>query len=355
MTMRPHVQRLEYGKRVAAFDGLRAFAAIYVVMFHIINAHPDFASMSVLAKSVVAAGANTVPIFFVLSGIFIMSSLRNLLETKTRPRTDFAIRRFFRIMPLWWILLIWMWWIGWLAPEVLFANSVFYFGDRILGSKWLAVVPAWSLAVEVCFYVVIGIFAKISVKTRGASLLIFWLLSCFVTVVWRYLAAEVLKIENFPMTTSPLNHISYFVAGIAIERWYHSGGRLESWLAPHQVKVMEILVIALLLLNSVPNFHIFPLEVLAPLIVILTGASTSFLNKLTSRRLSVELGRASYGIYILQVMAGLNAVRWFGSGGLLFAVLTQTTVSILFGLISYHAVERPFIALGRRWQSARLS
>src|SRR4051794_7583702 len=113
--------------RNAAFDGLRGWAAVCVVMFHRAAGHEAYASFSPLVKSVFLVGSRMVPIFFVLSGIFITSSLRIAFETRIRPRTDFALRRVFRIVPLWWLTLIWMYSLGQSSAEVLLANSVFFF------------------------------------------------------------------------------------------------------------------------------------------------------------------------------------------------------------------------------------
>lgn len=340
--------------RSTAFDGLRGFAAIYVVMFHLAYSHPDFASLSTIAKSIVIAGSRTVPIFFVLSGIFVTSSLRKILETKMRPLRDFVVRRFFRIMPLWWILLIWMFGLEQISSKVLFANAIFYFGDLKLDSKWLPVVPAWSLAVEVCFYIFIAIFARVVVSAKRNATFVAWFIGCLATAVWRALGRGAFGLDSFQVSSFALDHLSYFVAGIAIEKWHHDGGRLESWFEPNHVKLLEAVAVALFLLSAVPNFYILPLEILAPLIVLLSGCSTGVLGKFFGSFPLRSIGLASYGIYILQNFAAYCAGRWIGGSSLAFVVFWYTLTTIAFGIISYWTIERPFIKLGRKLQSSKL-
>src|SRR5690242_5359443 len=80
-------------------DGLRAFAVLLVATFHV-NVDPSSSLRSMLG------GLIGVELFFVLSGFLITSLL--IEEEASRGRVDltaFYIRRSFRILPLYYLIL----------------------------------------------------------------------------------------------------------------------------------------------------------------------------------------------------------------------------------------------------------
>jgi peptidoglycan/LPS O-acetylase OafA/YrhL len=84
------------GGRLPALDVVRAVAVLEVVLFHVRGSR--FSKLQ---------GYRGVDIFFILSGLLITSLA--LREERTRGRVDiqaFALRRFFRIFPLYWLMLL---------------------------------------------------------------------------------------------------------------------------------------------------------------------------------------------------------------------------------------------------------
>jgi peptidoglycan/LPS O-acetylase OafA/YrhL len=319
-------------------------------MFHLTYSHPDFSSLSLFARSLVIAGSHTVQIFFVLSGIFITSSMRHLLETQKRPRLEFAIRRAIRILPLWWILLFWMFATRQISGEVFGANALFFFGTLQLKSKWLPFAQAWSLSVEVCFYVLIAAWARSAVLAKLNTSIVAWVACCFVAAASRFIGSDIFALDEFQLTSNIFSNLSYFAAGLAIEKWHHQGGRLERWLTTRQVIILELLCIGFFVLSSIPPFRVLPLEVIAPSIVILTSSSVGLLAKTMGSWPLRILGLASYGIYILQDAASYYAGRWFGVTSLVQILFFHTVTAIVFGIISCFVIERPLIALGKKLQ-----
>ena len=95
-------------------DVLRFFAAFIVVIFHLNEAIPHVNNWY---RNLIKYGWLGVPIFFVISGYFIIQS-----ADYTKSIKDFLTRRFFRIFPGYWFSLL----VVLLATEV----QKIYLGDN---------------------------------------------------------------------------------------------------------------------------------------------------------------------------------------------------------------------------------
>jgi peptidoglycan/LPS O-acetylase OafA/YrhL len=155
--------------RVAALDGLRAVAIGLVVVCHYYAIVPTPAGSVVhdWLRRATSLGYSGVDLFFVLSG-FLIGGI--LLDHRAAPRLlpAFYARRFFRIVPLY-LLLLATYFVGREIPGLRGLNHGTYFfspvpvwsygvfGQNIamswmqdIGPYWLG--PTWSLAVEEQFY-----------------------------------------------------------------------------------------------------------------------------------------------------------------------------------------------------------
>lgn len=110
-------------------DGLRAFAAFSVVIFHVLCQPHYMEGKGELYKSVVISGASLVQVFFVISGYFIFESIKSISNGFQNPHLVFFLKRFFRIIPVWILALTIMLVKGEISWLGYFANLVFYFGD----------------------------------------------------------------------------------------------------------------------------------------------------------------------------------------------------------------------------------
>ena len=89
--------------RLHSLDGLRGFAAVAVAFFHYGNnssspLHFEF------SKWLLSKGSWPVPIFFCLSGFLIYQNYLNQARHEKKVNGNFYIRRFLRIIPLWWLV-----------------------------------------------------------------------------------------------------------------------------------------------------------------------------------------------------------------------------------------------------------
>lgn len=159
--------------RIPELDGLRGIAILSVVCIHYINGQgPTGGPITTLLQKFVALGWSGVDLFFVLSG-FLIGGI--LLDARGSPNyfKTFYVRRFFRIIPIYyaWVLLYVL--LVTLAGHVvqvhsnsgrpeelgapiyvhfLFLQNVWPITLAGLAGAWLT--PTWSLAVEEQFYLV---------------------------------------------------------------------------------------------------------------------------------------------------------------------------------------------------------
>jgi peptidoglycan/LPS O-acetylase OafA/YrhL len=155
--MMPDVKSRKSEGRVLELDGMRGVAIWMVLVLHILFGYKNppgalrYVPNSVL--EVLGHGWLGVDLFFLLSGFLITGIL---LETRHWPHyfRNFYIRRFLRIMPLYFTMLaIWScfyrrWWSYFLLSAVFGANLSSLFHIRVPHGPGVM----WSLAIEEQFY-----------------------------------------------------------------------------------------------------------------------------------------------------------------------------------------------------------
>jgi peptidoglycan/LPS O-acetylase OafA/YrhL len=159
---------------VRGLDGLRAVAALLVLVFHVAEATGLSDGTSLIAYTLRPWGALGVSIFFVISGFllyrpFVTAQFRD----EPQPPVDrYLVRRALRIFPAYWVAFV--------TFVYVFGDprrTVHGFGDLATlltlqqgydSDKVLAGVPvAWTLTIEVTFYVFLPLFAMLPVALAG--------------------------------------------------------------------------------------------------------------------------------------------------------------------------------------------
>ena len=161
--------------RMQFLDTCRALAVIYVVFFHTIGIwnleYPDS------IKRFVQFGGSAVMLFFVVSGFSLCHTMRKHLDTSV-PILSYASARFFRIAPLYYLLLI----ITILrdyylrdivhSPEKIVYSSFLIFNfspEYAKGIVW----ASWTVGVEVLFYALFPfLFKVLDTLTKKVNFLI---------------------------------------------------------------------------------------------------------------------------------------------------------------------------------------
>jgi peptidoglycan/LPS O-acetylase OafA/YrhL len=147
--------------RFPLMDGLRAIAAMSIVLTHC-SGLTGFNTAKALGAYTARLNAG-VALFFVLSGFLLYRPfLAARFEGRPRPRIrDYARRRLLRIVPAYWLALtVLAATVG--LPGVFSHDWFAYYGFlQIYSPNWIlgGIGPAWSLCVEMSFYVALPLIA----------------------------------------------------------------------------------------------------------------------------------------------------------------------------------------------------
>ena len=323
-------------------DGLRAIAVISVILYH---AFPEIFS----------SGFIGVDIFFVISGYVISQSINYQLQSSRFSFLYFWKRRFLRLMPVAFLVLVVNFLIGLtlLSPNQLielsqsilaflgFGANIFFWqstGYFETDSALKPLLHLWSLSIEQQFYLVFPLALLMLYKRRlNPNLLTIFFFLSFFLMVW----ASIYKPSaNFYLIPTRIWEflIGYFCVIHQNKVSPTTSGRLE-------ILGLSLIVISIFLLNpdsKWPN----PLAILptlgSALILLDSSSKESFTKRILSSRLLVLIGLASYSLYlwhqpILAYGAHLEKIL-----GVPIPAIYPIILCIPVSFISWRLVEIPF-------------
>jgi peptidoglycan/LPS O-acetylase OafA/YrhL len=347
---------VNHDSRLAELDGLRAIAALMVVLFHYCNRWWDVLPYGPAIRPAAQYGYYGVSLFFIISGFVISMSLENCPSAKV-----FARRRALRLLPAMFVCsmvtFLLMWWIdtpftesqrqGWTG----FISSWTFIHPRILQvflpvDYWIDGVY-WSLYEEVKFYILIAIS-------------FFFLNPLYLTPIFTALmiaggiAHWTLLPESAPALLADQllfpEYLPLFCAGIAFYRLYKGQGSLQIWL---------VLGLALALSMSV-RAGIGPKIFTALLFgLFLTLIYRRGWMRWLANPILVWIGLASYPLYLLHQNIGVGMMSmvpaqimntWF------YPIAILIAASMVVGASLVHRwIELPVQSLSRRRRKPRAS
>ena len=379
------------GRHVRAVDGLRALAALLVVFAHVggFAVAPDRAPFGDLAS---ALAHFAVTIFFTVSAFVLY---RPFIAARAAGAPEpalgrFLIRRLVRILPAYWLLLTILalfggapgalsqdWWRYYFLLQI-------YTPDPLLAQGGIG--PAWTLAVEVTFYLLL---VGVAVLMRRR-----WLAASTPAARWRgellmpcaFFALGaipwILALDDpglYHVRTTLAGTVGWFAAGMACAvlsvRAEH--GIRPAWpvraLRDHPALCWAVGAATIAWLATIPRFPApgGPLVTLTPLdgtVIVLAGVLAAMLCcapillgggpsgrivRMLSSRPVVWLGITCYGTYLIHHgLITLLIVPWHGIDDPMlktfvgFAIIYPLAVAV--GAASWYLVERPLIrAVGR--------
>lgn len=352
-------------------DGYRAIAACAVAVFHAYqtNRKPggEWPLEGTFWHEAMLATDLFVSLFFVLSGFLLgLPFARSALsQAKARSARMFLLKRFVRIVPLYYIVVLLVWSLT--NPELpgdwrdLVLHLTFthvYSEDKIFYTDG----PAWSLAVEVHFYVLLAILGPLAYRaclrlSRRASRLAVLLGGIGVLIglslAYKFWAVYVLRAPStqWPVWFGPPAKLDLFAVGLLLAVLAAAGVR---WPA-RAIRVLVVLagagVIALGMAIRPPHDEPDPFvhPVIAAgcaLVISATALSTAPGPRWLSWRPLLLVGLCSYSLYLWHepvlrvlvdagVLPGVHSPWAFPVTAVLLLV-----IAIPVAYLSYHVIER---------------
>jgi peptidoglycan/LPS O-acetylase OafA/YrhL len=343
--------------RVNNFDLIRLFAALQVAIVHCaVDLHLRGPIVDVV-HSVLRLFPG-VPIFFVVSGFLVSRSF----ERSTSLR-EFYRNRCLRIYPGLWVCLvaslvvILVWGIG--ALEAVSAPRFFLWWAGQMSGFWMEAPQflahvgtgrlnpsLWTIPVELQFYLLLPLlYYAIFDRARARTPLLLAVLAGSVALhAWIYFPGLFAPLRPYPRTLgTAAPYLWMFLIGVLaqrnwplLRRWLV--GRAPVWLLAY------LAASALVRWIGVPGraADMTPL-LLIPLAGLVLSCAMS-MRTLADRLLHRH--DISYGIYIYHMLA-LNVAIQYGARGSLVSAGVVIGVSLMLGALSWHFVERPFLARKR--------
>ncbi len=373
--------------RFPLVDGLRAIAALSIVAFHAGGA--TFYTLSHPFGGYVARLNVGVTLFFVISGFLLYRPyLAARFGGPPAPRMrDYARRRVLRILPAYWVALV----VLGVAADLSFNGHVWVYAFLLQGYRlnWVlgGIGPAWSLSIEVAFYVALPFFALALARLergRPRAAMIRIEAAGLALVYAGALAVRMLAFHaaggQAAVHTTLLGTADWFAGGMALALasvvWQ---GRERSW-APARIVIDRpwlpwalaavlffVVATRLGIQNGFIPVYTGPqwlaqevlfglIGVLVALPAVFTGERRGLVRGLLGHPVAAWLGLISYGIFlwhdpVLVEWIRPHTIGWshpfFGT----LAVLVP--VSIAFGAASYYVVERPALRFKERRPARR--
>jgi peptidoglycan/LPS O-acetylase OafA/YrhL len=353
--------------RSARVESLRALAALAVLVGHAYVVSTTFhpgqaAALGRVGDRLARSGGFGVFLFFVLSGylLYLPFARRDTGGGAAVDTTAYLRNRALRILPLYYVtitvlLLAFGRGMGWthalrflLFIETFFDDTV----GRLDG-------PAWSLVVELHFYVLLPLLALAAGRlARGRA----WVVALFLGGIG--LASLALRMVNVDLPRgaadvwrySTLTNFVFFIPGmmLALARvaWERAGP--PAWLPPG-LRTPAPWLAAAALLWLAAGLHLLLDLALLSAAMLTVGACVlplgpSILTRALEWRPLAALGLASYSLYLwhlplLVILANLPGVP----NRALPLLVLGLGVSVAAAVAGYRLVERPWLRLRRRW------
>jgi peptidoglycan/LPS O-acetylase OafA/YrhL len=305
--------------------GFRGVAALQVVAFHYYGAFLVTAPWWI--NNLLSGAISLIDMFFIMSG-FVLAYM--YLEPRSGTGTSarrFYAGRFARIYPIYALALViaiplWMHDFLHRYPGSL-KDALEYAGISIVmlqaWSPKLATVvnfPAWSLSVEVFFYLLFPFivipFTRLKRRQLLFAAVIIWLVTLVAPTVYAVLNPDGMGV-GFPthygrwiriVLYDPAIRAPEFLLGVVTGLIFLQRGEArERPLGPWLSVPAAIGIVAVMLVSSAVPFALLHNGLLAPLFAMLiygVALGGGPLAWLLRKRAIVILGEASYGIYILQ-------------------------------------------------------
>lgn len=347
--------------RLHGLTSIRFFAALHVVLFHVVEYIPGFASWPRPLRNLLDSGYTAVSLFFILSGFILTYQYVVPGTAKRIDRLGFLSARVARIYPLYLLGLISF------APFTLPVARTFlsFLASATMVQSLLPDYvydwngPGWSISSEFLFYLIFPWFAdrlarRFRPRRLCGGMALLWGASLLLATLYLVLDPDHTGVSSPHVDGywirlvkfAPFFRLPEFLLGALLGRLFledQAQGRRRN--GPFLAGLAAMLILIALALSDALPYPLLHNGLLAPLFALLIfgvaharGGGRSLLSSAPL----VLLGNASYGVYILQ-----RPVR--GWSQIVFGT-TETTVAmaavyvvalVAISIVAYWLIETP--------------
>ncbi|GIL38135.1 acyltransferase family protein [Roseiterribacter gracilis] len=324
-------------KRFLELDVFRGIAALWVAMFHFtLRFDQAFLDQPIPLKPFLD-GTYGVQLFFMISGFVILMTLQ-----RSRSAVDFAVHRFARLYPAYWLSLALACLLITLAPlpnQVLTPVQVAANATMVQRFLFIGDIDGvyWSLAVELAFYaLMIGVFLCRAVH-RILFVCCAWLV---VVALWRASAAMGVYLPGRVGELLIVQYAQFFVCGIVF---------FDAWSRDDWKPIHTLLLVASVLTQA----SIVGVWKTIPMLLFCAMFALAITGRMTAIRkpFLIWLGVISYPFYLTHQMIGYRVIRLgddLGMSRFLF-VPVAIVASLAVAALINKAVEKPALRAIRGW------
>jgi peptidoglycan/LPS O-acetylase OafA/YrhL len=368
----PPEQEFQFTDSNVKFKYIDAIRGVAILMVILVHTAQKVSGLDSFTKFFTGYGALGVQLFFVASAYTLCISAETR-KNESQPLVKYAIRRFFRIAPLYYLGIIGFFFLALTTayfsngrisiPEHytllnIISNVLFVHGFYPPANN--NIVPGgWSIGTEMAFYVVFPMLFALASKYWGSirnvilGVLIGFLFSQITLLI---LASNGISVSNDFVYCNLINQIPVFILGIAYYFWSTLKNQRFNW---------KMDVLAFVVLSGVSlYFRKLSIEIpyLLSCIPFISGLSFLFLMELFRKldilnsNILVRIGKVSYSMYIIHfifawLMTSLIAPLFnkilISEVTLLLLYPTVVASTFYLATLSEKHIEKPFIDLGR--------
>jgi peptidoglycan/LPS O-acetylase OafA/YrhL len=333
-------------RAIATLTGIRGFAALWVVLYHvrhqIAGVYPDWP----LANRLVMSGYFGLDLFAFLSGFIIAYTYCERLQSPSLSSTRrYLWLRFVRTYPLHLFVLILFLlvsaglegWQSWLAVprDLTFVRQLLLLHGLGLEHQFAWNVPSWSLSSEWACYLVFPALAPILLRINSG------IVAMLLAVTTLGLTVSCLILLGYPrldasLAWGVLRIGGEFLTGCWMYR-VHNSGLTARWPMGWIGLLALALAIGSVLFADAPALTVAALA----LLILALAQNEQPMRMLFGNRVSVYLGEISFSIYMLHWLVIQNAEHWGLPALPVSWRLPALLAVILVGsALSYHLIEQ---------------
>jgi peptidoglycan/LPS O-acetylase OafA/YrhL len=326
-------------RRFLELDVFRGLAALWVAMFHLTLRYDEAFLHKPVPLMPFLNGAYGVQLFFMISGFVILMTLQ-----RSGSWVDFAVHRFARLYPAYWLSLACACVLITVAPlpaQLLTTRLVAINATMAQHFVFQADLDGvyWSLAVELAFYVLmIGVYLCRAVR-RILYVCCAWLA---LTACWRAALANGINLPGRIGDLLVVHDAQFFVCGIVF---------FDSWSARRWKPIHFFLLLA----SVATQVSIDGMRLTIPMLLFCAMFALAISGRMAwiRRPVLVWLGAISYPLYLMHQMIGYRVIRLGDALHLSrwFLVPVGIGASVAVAAIINGSVENPSLRAIRSWYS----